>query len=196
MRWLLTLLLLAGTAFADYAPDNMKFLVSLRSPSIGEQTDFLFGGEVEWQFAIVSAEWERENSCRYINYEIISGNEGQKGNRWQFALSTKASQARDINRQKAVCRYKLWFLGVGVAGVAESYDFNRMKGVNDFRVPLFGCGYIAFATNYSYIHVWDMKLEIKDKSDNIVKPFIAGKFYQANDDLDWQVLVGMEICID
>ena len=190
MKYLLILLLLAGTAIADdFTPDAMSFLVSLRSPSIGEQTDFLFGGEVEWRFAVINVEWERENGCPYLNYAINSGNEGQKGNRWEFAVDTKVSEARDLSIQKVVCRRRFWFTGIGVAGVADSYDFNRTKGVMDFRL-----GNIRYLTNFTGLEIWDIRIELKEKSDQVIKPFLAGKFYQiVGDKSDWQVQVGVEI---
>lgn len=175
--------------YSNFTPDAMKFKVSLRSPSIGEQTDFLFGGEIEWQYLLIDAEWERENGYSYVNYKIDFGNEGQKGNRWEFVVNTRASQARDISRQKVVCRRKVWFAGIGVAAVADSYDFNQTKGVADFRI-----GNIRYLTNFTGLEIWDIRIEFKEKSDQIIKPFLAGKFYQiVGGESDWQVQVGVEI---
>lgn len=179
-------------------PDSIEFEVSLRKAKITVISDYYLGFTA-WKPFDFHIELERQDGLSYINYKAGVGNERARGSNWEYNIETRESQAYDLSRQKIVCRRRFWFLGVGVAGVADSYDFNRSRGVMDFRIPFkwgdkYDYGYVNYQTNYSGLEILDVYLKIEERKAKTVKPFIAGKFYNVTGgQSNWGIVFGFKL---
>lgn len=168
-------------------PLSIALELSLRSPSVGDITDFLVAVEPEWSGTTVHVEYERENSARYLNYEICPTYEKE---RWKIEGSTYVSEARNINRQIFGVDRGFRLFRMGLAATTRRYDAPRTEGAVYVGLPLPG-GRIRYLYGFGDTNILDVELElgVKDKYLKYMRlrPSIKGRFYREDDRLDWHV---------
>jgi len=185
MRILLLILLLHSPLFA-VLPETVGFELAARSPNIGEVTDYLFGLDVEYPILDVHFEYEQENGEYFTNYQVDGA---KKSGHWVYELSTRESQARDVNTQKIACKRKLFGFGIGIGLTAEDYDTGKLQGVSVYSVPLYRYGSVGYMTNYGGYEVWDIDIEIAEENHKV-----SGRFYrEIGKPVDWAVSFDLKI---
>lgn len=205
MRTLLIIIISLTSAICLYATETDYFgaALSMRTPAIGQMTDYEVSVESSRFGFTGEAVFERENGSDYINYlasylcPLIDGVE--------FYSSVHYSEVRHISRMRSLTRYELFHgVKIGLGETLTDYNIHTVAPIMEIYVPLIGeNSYLSYSTNLFGSNILDGELFIyymdylrswlnRPGYDGGIRPYILGRFYQ-DKNIDWQAKIGVRV---
>jgi len=178
-------------------PLSLAFALSLRTPNVGNVTDYEVSFKPKWDPVACKMIYEREDGKNYYGYNLT----GEHGLFYglDIQVRTQIKTAKDVDRQSVVIGRKFerrtgffegaWG-GIGAGAVARYYS--RPKGAIDLSMSLPG-GRLIFTTDFNQVHIWDGETQFGFHVSERVMLVAIGKYFGDGDKMFWAAKGGVEI---